>query len=131
MVTLSIRKRGTPAGSFMFRLPRVRRERPGRRAAEQRDVQNRGRHAINVVTVLTRPSVGYAKFFGRIPSAGFYKTSLTPVVVRWTRPTVRSSEVGANESRHDHPARAAGRRAAARARAHGHLQRAGGRREPL
>src|SRR5262245_29810914 len=51
----------------MVRLPRVRRERPGRRAAEQRDVQNRGRHAINVVTVLTRPSVGYAKFFGRIP----------------------------------------------------------------
>src|SRR5262249_61820962 len=66
MVTLSIRKRGTPAGSFMVRLPRVRRERPGRRAAEQRDVQNRGRHAINVITVLTRPSVGYAKFFGRI-----------------------------------------------------------------
>src|SRR5262249_10124437 len=81
MVTLSIRKRGTPAGSFMFRLPRVRRERPGRRAAEQRDVQNRGRHAINVVTVLTRPSVGYAKFFGRIPSAGFHKTSLAPVVL--------------------------------------------------
>src|SRR5215831_13652311 len=123
MVTLSIRKRGTPAGSFMFRLPRVRRERPGRRAAEQRDVQNRGRHAINVVTVLTRPSVGYAKFFGRIPSAGFYKTSLTPVVVRW--------KVGANESRHHHPARASGRRAAARALAHVHLQRAGGRREPL
>src|SRR5215471_9102805 len=106
MVTLSIRKRGTPAGSFMFRLPRVRRERPGRRAAEQRDVQNRGRHAINVVTVLTRPSVGYAKFFGRIPSAGFHKTSLAPVVVRWTRPTVLSSEVRANEPRHYHPARA-------------------------
>src|SRR5262249_59534994 len=54
------------AGSYMVRLPRVRREGPGRRAAEQRDVQNRGRHAINVVTVLTRPSAGYAKFFGRI-----------------------------------------------------------------
>src|SRR5215813_4279509 len=92
MVTLSIRKRGTPAGSFMFRLPRVRRERPGRRAAEQRDVQNRGRHAINVVTVITGPCVGYAKFFGRIPSAGFHKTSLAPVVVRWTRPTVLSSD---------------------------------------
>src|SRR5215471_9129350 len=122
MVTLSIRKRGTPAGSFMFRLPRVRRERPGRRAAEKRDVQNRGRHAINVVTVLTRPSVGYAKFFGRIPSAGFHKTSLAPVVVRWTRPTVVSSD-RANESHHHHPARAPGRRAAARALAHGHLQR--------
>src|SRR5262249_6388921 len=89
-----------------------------------------GRHAINVVTVLTRPSVGYAKFFGRIPSAGFHKTSLAPVVVRWTRP-ILSSEVRANESRHHHPARASGRRAAGRAMAHVHLQRAGGRREPL
>src|SRR5262249_53986464 len=35
--------------------------------AEREGPQNRGRHAINVVTVLTRPSVGYAKFFGRIP----------------------------------------------------------------
>src|SRR5262245_46345135 len=34
--------------------------------AEREGPQNRGRHAINVVTVLTRPSVGYAKFFGRI-----------------------------------------------------------------
>src|SRR5262249_23073428 len=93
--------------------------------------RNRGRHAINVVTVLTRPSVGYAKFFGRISIAGFHKTSLAPVVVRWTRPTVFSSEVRANESRHHHPARAPGRRAAARARAHVHLHRAGGRREPL
>ena len=32
-----------------------------------KDHRIRGRHAINVVTVLTRPSVGYAKFFGRIP----------------------------------------------------------------
>src|SRR6516165_12271721 len=45
--------------------------------------------------------------------------------------TVFSSEVRANESRHHHPARAPGRRAAARALAHGHLQRAGGRQEPL
>src|SRR5262249_9138256 len=71
----------------------------GELAAEREGPQNRGRHAINVVTVLTRPSVGYAKFFGRIPSAGFHKTSLAPVVVRWTRPTVLSSEVGAHESR--------------------------------
>src|SRR5215510_14250358 len=99
MVTLSIRKRGTPAGSFMVRLPRVRRERPGRRAAEQRDVQKRGRHAINVVTVLTRPSVGYAKFFGWIPRQDSIRQVLRQVVRR-TRPTVRSSEVRANESRH-------------------------------
>src|SRR5262249_3854187 len=54
-----------------------------------------------------------------------------PVAVRWTRPTILSSEVRANESRHHHPARAPGHRAAARALAHGHLQRAGGCREPL
>jgi len=35
--------------------------------AEREGPQNRGRHAINVVTVLARPSVGYAKFCGRIP----------------------------------------------------------------
>src|SRR5215468_6664025 len=64
-------------------------------------------------------------------SAVFHKASVAPVVVRWTRPTVLSSEVRANESRHHHPARAPGRRAAARALAHGHLQPAGGRREPL
>src|SRR5262245_56644132 len=40
-------------------------------------------------------------------------------------------EVRANESRHHYPARAPRRRAAARALAHGHLQRAGDRREPL
>src|SRR5262249_37190888 len=55
-------------------------------------IENRGQHAINVVTVITGPCVGYAQFFGRIPSAGFHKTSLAPVVVRWTRPTVLSSD---------------------------------------
>jgi len=42
-------------------------ERAGERHAEREGPQNRGQHAINVVTVLTRASVGYAKFFGRIP----------------------------------------------------------------
>src|SRR5215475_190541 len=45
--------------------------------------------------------------------------------------TVISSEVTANESSHHYPARARGRRAVARALAYGHLQRTGGRREPL
>src|SRR5262249_51460196 len=74
---------------------------------------------------------GTRQVFRQIPSAAFHKTSLAPVVVRWTRPTVLSSEVRANESCHHDPAGAPGRRAVARALAHGHLQRAGGRREPL
>src|SRR5215469_10822952 len=61
-------------------------------------------------------------------SAGFHKTNLAPVVVRWTRPTVLSSEVRANESRHHHLAGAPGPRATARALAHEHLQRASSRR---
>src|SRR6516164_10983415 len=59
------------------------------------------------------------------------RASPRSVVVRWIRPTVLSSEVRANESCHHYPARGPGRRAAARALAHGHLQRAGGRQEPL
>src|SRR5262249_52759314 len=59
------------------------------------------------------------------------RASPRSVVVRWGRPTVLSSEVRANESCHHYPARGPGRRAAARALAHGHLQRAGGRQEPL
>src|SRR5262245_26144007 len=64
-------------------------------------------------------------------SAGLHKTSLAPVVVRWTRPTVLLSEVSANGSRHRQLARASRHRAAPRGLAHGHLQRTGGRREPL
>ena len=88
--------------------------------------RNRGRRAINVVpSLLDRPR-DMPRF-----KAGFHKTGLAPVVVRWIRPTVLSSEARANESRHHRPARAPGRRVAARALAHGHLQRAGGGREAL
>src|SRR5579883_252887 len=95
---------------------------------QRRAGKSRGRHD-KCGSVLTRPQAVCAKFFRRhsIRPAAFYKTSLAPVVVRWTRPTVLLQEVRANESSHHHSARAARRRAAARAVAHGHLQRAGGR----
>src|SRR5262249_52204421 len=50
-----------------------------------------GRHAINVVTSLLDRPWDMPSF-----SAGFHETGLAPVVVRWTRPTVLLSEVGAN-----------------------------------